>query len=41
MSNKKITKIDGADEQPTQSRGFVPTEENKGKATQLQQFFLS
>lgn len=38
MSNKKITKIDGADEQPTQSRGFVPTEENKGKATQLRLF---
>lgn len=38
MSDKKITKIDGADEQSTQSRGFVPTEESKGKATQLRMF---
>jgi hypothetical protein len=38
MSDKKITKIDGADEQSTQSKGFVPTEESKGKATQLRMF---
>lgn len=38
MSDKKITKIDGADEQSTQSRTFVPTEESKGKATQLRMF---
>lgn len=37
-SDKKITKIEGADEQPVQSRGFVPTEESKGKATQLRMF---
>jgi hypothetical protein len=37
-SNKKITKIEGADEQVSQSRGFVPTEESKGKATQLRMF---
>lgn len=38
MSNKKITKIEGADEQVSQSRVFVPTEESKGKATQLRMF---
>ena len=38
MSDKKITKIDGSDEQSTASRGFVPTEESKGKATQLRMF---
>lgn len=38
MSDKKITKIEGADEQVSQSRGFVPTEESKGKATQLRMF---
>ena len=38
MSDKKITKIDGADEQVSQSKGFVPTEESKGKATQLRMF---
>ena len=38
MSNKKITKIDGADEQASQSKGFVPTEDSKGKATQLRMF---
>lgn len=38
MSDKKITKIEGADEQSTQSKGFVPTEESKGKATQLRMF---
>ncbi len=37
-SNKKITKIEGADEQSTASRGFVLTEESKGKATQLRMF---
>jgi hypothetical protein len=38
MSDKKITKIDESDEQSTASRGFVPTEESKGKATQLRMF---
>uniref|UniRef100_UPI00404A23F8 hypothetical protein n=1 Tax=Flavobacterium sp. TaxID=239 RepID=UPI00404A23F8 len=38
MSSKKITKIEGADEKPTPSKAFVPTEESKGKATQLRMF---
>ncbi|WP_320814613.1 hypothetical protein [Flavobacterium sp.] len=38
MSSKKITKIEGADEQVSQSKGFVPTEDSKGKATQLRMF---
>jgi hypothetical protein len=38
MSSKKITKIEDTDEQSTQSKGFVPTEESKVKATQLRLF---
>lgn len=38
MSSKKITKIEGADEQISQSKGFVLTEDSKGKATQLRMF---
>ena len=40
MSSKKITQVDGGTNSTntTQSTGFVPTEESKGKATQLRMF---
>jgi hypothetical protein len=40
MSSKKITQVDGgvSSTNTSQSTGFVPTEESKGKATQLRMF---
>lgn len=38
MSSKKITKIESTDDQASISKTFVPTEESKGKATQLRLF---
>ena len=40
MSTKKITKINGADEDTPQKSTFVPTAEAKGKATQLRMFAI-